>query len=84
METARDLVGGDIVLLPHGSAHVLHDPSGDAPGLTYDRHGSAGWMLSENDVWASIWTCCAGDFLPGRRMIGWFATTCQRIQWCGP
>jgi AraC family transcriptional activator of mtrCDE len=33
-ETARELVGGDIVLLPHGSAHVLHDGSGHAPGLT--------------------------------------------------
>jgi AraC family transcriptional activator of mtrCDE len=48
-ETARELVGGDIVLLPHGSAHVLHDGSGHAPGHTYNRKGSAGWTLSEND-----------------------------------
>ncbi|CAN7754506.1 AraC family transcriptional regulator [Rhizobium sp. LjRoot258] len=48
-ETAKELVGGDIVLLPHGSAHVLHDGSGHAPGLTHERQGSAGWMLSEND-----------------------------------
>jgi AraC family transcriptional activator of mtrCDE len=48
-ETARELVGGDIVLLPHGSAHVLHDGSGHAPGRTYNRQGSAGWTLSEND-----------------------------------
>jgi AraC family transcriptional regulator, activator of mtrCDE len=47
--TARELVSGDIVLLPHGSAHVLHDGSGHAPGLTYNRQGSAGWTLSEND-----------------------------------
>jgi AraC family transcriptional activator of mtrCDE len=47
--TARELVGGDIVLLPHGSAHVLHDGSGHAPGRTYNRQGSAGWTLSEND-----------------------------------
>jgi AraC family transcriptional activator of mtrCDE len=47
--TARELVGGDIVLLPHGSAHVLHDGSGHAPGPTYNRPGSAGWMLSKND-----------------------------------
>jgi AraC family transcriptional regulator, activator of mtrCDE len=46
--TTRELVGGDIVLLPHGSAHVLHDGSGHAPGLTTNRQGSAGWMLSEN------------------------------------
>lgn len=48
-ETTRELMGGDIVLLPHGSAHVLHDGSGDAPGHTYNRRGSAGWTLSEND-----------------------------------
>jgi AraC family transcriptional activator of mtrCDE len=45
---ATELVGGDIVLLPHGSAHVLHDGSGHAPGRTHNRQGSAGWMLSEN------------------------------------
>jgi AraC family transcriptional activator of mtrCDE len=48
-ETAKELVGGDIVLLPHGSAHVLHDGSGRAPGPTYNHRGSAGWTLSEND-----------------------------------
>jgi AraC family transcriptional activator of mtrCDE len=48
-ETARELVGGDIVLLPHGSAHVLHDGSGRTPGPTYIRQGSAGWRLSAND-----------------------------------
>jgi AraC family transcriptional activator of mtrCDE len=48
-ETARELVGGDIVLLPHGSAHVLHDGSGRAPGHTYTRQAAAGWKLSEND-----------------------------------
>jgi AraC family transcriptional activator of mtrCDE len=48
-KTARELVGGDIVLLPHGSAHVLHDGSGQVPGQTRNRKGSAGWTLSEND-----------------------------------
>ncbi|MFP3556197.1 AraC family transcriptional regulator [Paraburkholderia sp. SIMBA_049] len=47
--TARELLGGDIVLLPHGSAHVLHDGSGHAPGLTHNRQVSAGWTLSGND-----------------------------------
>ena len=28
--TAMELLAGDIVLLPHGSAHVLHDGSGQA------------------------------------------------------
>ena len=64
-ETARELVGGDIVLLPHGSAHVLHDGSGHAPGLTYDRQGSAGWMLSENDGQGEHL-----DMLCGRFFIG--------------
>ncbi|MBO9558825.1 MAG: AraC family transcriptional regulator [Caulobacter sp.] len=48
-KTTRELVGGDIVLLPHGSAHVLHDGSGIAPGPTHNRMGSAGWLLSAND-----------------------------------
>jgi AraC family transcriptional activator of mtrCDE len=48
-KTARELVGGDIVLLPHGVAHVLHDGSGHTPGLTYERRGSAGLTFSQND-----------------------------------
>jgi AraC family transcriptional activator of mtrCDE len=48
-ETGMELVAGDIVLLPHGSEHVLHDGSGHAPARAHNRRGSAGWMLSEND-----------------------------------
>lgn len=47
--TARELVSGDIVLLPHGAAHVLHDGSGQTPIHTRQYRGSAGWTLSEND-----------------------------------
>jgi len=47
--TARELVSGDVVLLPHGRAHVLHDGSGRQPIVTRQHHGAAGWMLSEND-----------------------------------
>ncbi len=47
--TARELVSGDIVLLTHGAAHVLHDGSGQAPIRTREHRRSAGWMLSEND-----------------------------------
>lgn len=47
--TARELVSGDIVLLPHGAAHVLHDGSGQTPIRTRQHRGTAGWMLSEND-----------------------------------
>jgi AraC family transcriptional activator of mtrCDE len=65
IRTARDLVAGDIVLLPHGSAHVLHDGSGETPGRTYNRKGSAGWTLSENDGQGEHL-----DMLCGRFFIG--------------
>jgi len=47
--TTQELAGGDIVLLPHGAAHVLHDGSGKKPIQTHEHRGSAGWVLSEND-----------------------------------
>ncbi|ABE47036.1 AraC family transcriptional regulator [Polaromonas sp. JS666] len=61
----KELVGGDIVLLPHGSAHVLHDGSGHTPGRIYSRQGSAGWVLSENDGQGEHL-----DMLCGRFFIG--------------
>jgi AraC family transcriptional activator of mtrCDE len=64
-EMAKELVGGDIVLLPHGSAHVLHDGSGQTPGRTYERRGAAGWTLSENDGQGEHL-----DLLCGRFFIG--------------
>jgi AraC family transcriptional regulator, activator of mtrCDE len=63
--TATELVAGDIVLLPHGLAHVLHDGSGIEPGPTRERQNFAGWTFSENDG--------AGerlDMLCGRFFIG--------------
>jgi len=48
-KTIRELTDGDIVLLPSGSEHVLHDGSGLPPGRIRDRQGAAGWMLKEND-----------------------------------
>ncbi|MFB2567068.1 AraC family transcriptional regulator [Rhizobium sp. IMFF44] len=47
--TRRELKSGDIVLLPHGAAHVLHDGSGQTPVPTQQRQSTAGLMLSEND-----------------------------------
>jgi AraC family transcriptional activator of mtrCDE len=64
-QTAKELVGGDIVLLPHGSAHVLHDGSGVAPVPTHERRNSAGWMLSQNDGQGERL-----DLLCGRFFIG--------------
>lgn len=46
--SAKELSGGDIVLLPHGSAHVLHDGSGQAPVSARKRPGPGAWMVSEN------------------------------------
>ncbi|BDC45256.1 hypothetical protein PTKU15_85530 [Paraburkholderia terrae] len=48
-DTARELVAGGVVLLPHGSAHVLHDGSGHEPGPTCERRDSAGLTFSENN-----------------------------------
>ncbi|MGK6317370.1 cupin domain-containing protein [Neorhizobium sp. DT-125] len=45
----RELTSGDIVLLPHGAAHVLHDGSGQTPVPTQQRQDAAGWILSENN-----------------------------------
>jgi AraC family transcriptional activator of mtrCDE len=64
-KTAKELVGGDIVLLPHGAAHVLHDGSGHAPGPTYNRQRSTGWLLSANDGQGEHL-----DMLCGRFFIG--------------
>src|SRR5262249_1952496 len=63
--TVKELVGGDIVLLPHGSAHVLHDGSGRTPGPTYNSQRAAGWMLSANDGQGEHL-----DMLCGRFFIG--------------
>jgi AraC family transcriptional activator of mtrCDE len=71
-ETARELVRGDIVLLPHGSAHVLHDGSARAPGLTCTRQGPAGCGLSDNDGQGEHLDMLSGRFLyepPHDRLI---------------
>jgi AraC family transcriptional activator of mtrCDE len=81
--TARELVGGDIVLLPHGSAHVLHDGSGQAPGRTYNRRGSAGWTLSENDGQGEHLDMLCGRFFigpPHDRLIRGFLPTTLMVR----
>ncbi|MBT2794815.1 AraC family transcriptional regulator [Paraburkholderia strydomiana] len=64
-DTARELVAGDVVLLPHGSAHVLHDGSGHAPGPTCERRDSAGLTFSENDGRGERLDMLCGRFLIG-------------------
>jgi AraC family transcriptional activator of mtrCDE len=64
-KSAIELGAGDIVLLPHGSAHVLHDGSGRKPGPTHEQARAAGFTVSKNDA--------AGeqlDLLCGRFFIG--------------
>ncbi|WP_064574375.1 AraC family transcriptional regulator [Cupriavidus gilardii] len=63
--TATELKSGDIVLLPHGAAHILHDGSGHQPGRIYTRQSAAGWMVNENDGDGD-----ALDMLCGRFFIG--------------
>jgi AraC family transcriptional regulator, activator of mtrCDE len=46
-ESGQKLLPGDIVLLPHGSEHVLHDGSGRKPG-TVRSHRALNLVISEN------------------------------------
>src|SRR5690348_6484037 len=62
---AHELAGGDIVLMPHGSGHVLHDGSGRTPGPTYNSQRSAGWLLSANNGQGEQLDMLCGRFLIG-------------------
>jgi len=64
-KTVRELAGGDVVLLPHGSAHVLHDGSGITPGPTFNRQRPAGWTLSANDGQGERLDMLCGHFFIG-------------------
>lgn len=63
--TVTELAGGDIVLLPHGSSHVLHDGSGNAPAPTSERRTPEGWTLSENAGNGEPLAMLCGRFLIG-------------------
>jgi AraC family transcriptional regulator, activator of mtrCDE len=63
--TAEELGAGDVLLLPHGSAHVLHDGSGQRAVPTRQRQRPAGFMVSENDASGEHL-----DLLCGRFFIG--------------
>jgi len=62
-ETATELAGGDIVLLPSGSSHVLHDGSGHPPAQVRARASAGGWMLTENDGQGERLDMLCGHFL---------------------
>src|SRR5262245_26930591 len=46
-EGPRQLAAGDILMLPHGSAHILHDGSG-APPVPARNRASPNLIISEN------------------------------------
>lgn len=46
---AHKLVAGDMVLLPHGTAHVVHDGSGRLPATLRQRRTLTGVVIEEND-----------------------------------
>jgi AraC family transcriptional activator of mtrCDE len=81
--TATELVGGDIVLLPHGSAHVLHDGGGLAPGRTSTRQDAGGWTISGNDGQGSRLDMLCGRFFirpPHDRLIRGYLPTTLRVR----
>jgi len=63
--TVAELAVGDIVLWPHGSAHVLHDVSRRASSPDHDCRGSAGSMLGGNDRQGEHLDTLCGRFLIG-------------------
>jgi len=70
---AKELVSGDIVLVAHGAAHVLHDGSGQTPIRTQESRNSGGWTLSENDGQGEQLDLLCGRFFiepPHDRLIG--------------
>jgi AraC family transcriptional activator of mtrCDE len=62
---SEELTNGDIVLLPHGSPHVLHDGSGHTPNSSCNHRSSTGWVFSENEGHGEQL-----DMLCGRFFIG--------------
>jgi AraC family transcriptional activator of mtrCDE len=60
-ETVRELIAGDIVMLPHGSAHILHDGSGRAPVQAHNRQ-AANLIVSENSAGGSRLDMLCGRF----------------------
>ncbi|HTK02481.1 MAG TPA: AraC family transcriptional regulator [Bordetella sp.] len=60
-ETVRELGAGDIIMLPHGSAHILHDGSGRAPIPAFNKQ-AANLIRSENGGEAKMLDMLCGRF----------------------
>ncbi|OZI62021.1 AraC family transcriptional regulator [Bordetella genomosp. 11] len=76
-ETVRELGAGDIIMLPHGSAHILHDGSGRAPIASYQKHAGS-LTLSENGRDAGMLDMLCGRFFiapPHDRLIQGYLPT---------
>lgn len=63
--TRRRLVAGDILVLPHGAAHILHDGSGVAPSPARQRVGLM-LTIDENDGVGERLDMLCGSFLLSR------------------
>lgn len=60
--TVKRLEAGDILILPHGSAHILHDGSGAKPGPVRQRVGPT-LTIDENDGTGDRLDMLCGSFL---------------------
>jgi AraC family transcriptional activator of mtrCDE len=77
----KRLAPGDIVLLFHGGAHVLHDGSGAPPAPAHERAG-LNLTISENAGTGDRLDCCAAVSSSRRRTSGCCGTICQPDWWC--
>lgn len=57
------LVAGDILILPHGSAHILHDGSGAKPASATHRATAAAFTRHENEGTGDRLDMLCGSFL---------------------
>lgn len=79
-----ELVGGDIVLLPHGAAHVLHDGSRQVRCVTCNRHGSGGRPRSSDDASGERLDLLCGRFFirpPHDRLIRDYLPTTLTVRY---
>ena len=71
------LAAGDILLILHGGAHVLHDGSGSRPAQARAR-ANLNLTISQNAGRVIGWTCCAAASSSRRRTIVCCSITCLR------
>jgi AraC family transcriptional regulator, activator of mtrCDE len=62
----QKLVAGDILLLPHGTAHILHDDSGMSPAPAHNRQSQT-LTITENDGPGERLDMLCGRFVVSQR-----------------